>query len=106
MNRPRLLAAMLVLPLLHACGFVRTHSVPPFVPDPSLQDGGTCNDVPARFILGKSVDERIAEEARVRSGARVVRVLRPGVDHDDEQRGSRLDLVTDQQGQVVEVRCG
>ncbi|WPB57532.1 I78 family peptidase inhibitor [Xylophilus sp. GOD-11R] len=106
MNRPRLLATLLVLPLLHGCGYVRITSVPPFVPDPSLQDGGTCSEVPARFVLGKTVDERLAEDARVRSGARVVRVLRPGVVHDDEQRDSRLDLETDQQGQIVAVRCG
>jgi len=77
----------------------------PAVPDPSLEAGGTCNDAAARFLLGKTVDERIAEYARVRSGARLVRVLRPDVPHDDEHRASRLTLSVDAVGRVEAVRC-
>ncbi|QHI98266.1 hypothetical protein GT347_09825 [Xylophilus rhododendri] len=76
------------------------------MPDPSLDAGGTCNDTAARFVLGKTVDERLADEARIRAGARLVRVLRPDVTHDDEQRPSRLDLQTDALGRIVAVRCG
>lgn len=78
----------------------------PAVADPSLEAGGTCNVEAARFLLGKTVDERIADTARVRSGARLVRVLRPGMPADDEQRASRLDLEVDSLGQVTAVRCG
>jgi len=79
--------------------------MPAAVPDPSLDVGGTCNDAAARFLLGKTIDERIAEHARVRSGARLVRVVRPGVPHDDEQRSSRLTISVDSLGQAQTVRC-
>lgn len=81
-------------------------SMPAPVADPSAQAGGTCNEKSARFLLGKTVDERIAEDARVRSGARVVRVLRPGVAHDDEKRDARLNVEVDGLGQALAVRCG
>ncbi|MCZ2497313.1 proteinase inhibitor I78 [Xylophilus sp. Kf1] len=91
---------------LTGCMSARQAPMLPAVPDPSLDVGGTCNADAARFLLGKTVDERIAETARVRSGARLARVLRPGVPADDERRDSRLDLEVDSLGQVIAVRCG
>ena len=96
---------LLVLSLVGCMG-PRAVAMPPAVPDPSLAAGGTCNADNARFVLGKTVDERLGETARVRSGARLVRVLRPGVPADDEHRDSRLDLEVDSLGQAVAVRCG
>jgi len=92
--------------VLSGCMSPRPAPMLPPVADPSLEAGGTCNDVAGRFLLGKTVDERIADYARERSGARLVRVLRPGVPHDDEQRASRLSIEVDDQGMAVAVRCG
>lgn len=97
--------ALLVL-ALSGCMAARQAPMLPAVPDPSLDAGGTCNAEAARFLLGKTVDERIGELARVRSGARLVRVLRPGVPADDDKRDSRLDLEVDSLGQAIAVRCG
>jgi hypothetical protein len=91
---------------LAGCMSARIAPMPPTVADPSLQPGGTCSADNVRYVLGKTVDERLGEDARVRAGARVVRVIRPGVTHDDEQRASRLDLEVDDIGRVVAVRCG
>lgn len=99
-------AGVALLLSLAGCMAARHPPMPPAVPDPSLAEGGTCNAEAARFLLGKTVDERIGELARVRSGARLVRVLRPGVPADDENRASRLDLEVDSLGRAVAVRCG
>ena len=98
-------AALLAMSLA-GCMSARQAPMLPAVPDPSLDVGGTCNAEAARFLLGKTVDERIGELARVRSGARLVRVLRPGVPADDDKRDSRLDLEVDSLGRAVAVRCG
>lgn len=99
-------AAALLVSSLAGCMSARQAPMLPAVPDPSLKVGGTCNAEAARFLLGKTVDERIGELARVRSGARLVRVLRPDVPADDDKRDSRLDLEVDSFGRAVAVRCG
>jgi len=101
-------AAWAVAGLLALAGCMSPRQAPMPLPvaDPSLEAGGTCNDAAGRFLLGKTVDERIADYARERAGARLVRVLRPGLPHDDEQRASRLSIEVDDQGMAVAVRCG
>jgi len=90
---------------LVGCMSPRVGPMLPAVPDPSLAPGGTCNDAAARFLLGKTVDERIADAARVRAGARLVRVLRPELPHDDEVRASRLSIEVDNLGRALSVSC-
>ena len=104
--RLRALALLCATAASTGCMAPRAMSIAAPVADPSLAEGGTCNDVAARFLIGKTIDERLAETARVRAGARVVRVLRPGTVHDTEQRPSRLDLEVDDLGRAVVVRCG
>lgn len=65
-----------------------------------------CSTADVQFLLGKTVDERIAQEARRRAHARVVRVLRPGQMATLEFNPARLNLRTDAQGMVVSVDCG
>lgn len=107
MKVPSVLACCALLAVsLTGCMGQRLVVMPPAVPDPSLEAGGTCNAERARFLLGKTIDERLGETARVRSGARLVRVLRPNLPADDEHRESRLDVEVDSLGQAVAVRCG
>lgn len=75
-------------------------------PTSSIQVGGTCNLADVQFVMGKTVDERLAEEARHRSGARVVRVLRPEQAATLEFNPSRLNLRADKQGIVITADCG
>jgi hypothetical protein len=93
--------------LLAGCAGMRAAAMAPPVPDPTEAPGGTCDAVNAQFTLGKTVDERLGEEARVRSGARLVRVLRPGqMVPLEPDRPSRLDLEVDAQGRITRARCG
>lgn len=106
MKRMRYACSAIFILSLAGCASIRSVSMPVPVADASLEPGGTCNAEPARFLLGKTVDERLAEYARVHAGARVVRVIRPDVAHDDEKRPSRLDIEVDDIGRAVAVRCG
>ncbi|MES2186655.1 MAG: I78 family peptidase inhibitor [Pseudomonadota bacterium] len=101
-----LCAAMAAL-LLAGCAGMRAGPMAPPVPDPTEAPGGTCDAVNAQFTLGKTVDERLGEEARVRSGARLVRVLRPGqVLPPEPDRPARLNLEVDATGRITRARCG
>ena len=99
-------ASVLLALAVSGCMGQRMVVMPPAVPDPTLEAGGTCNAEGARFLLGKTIDERLGETARVRSGARLVRVLRPNLPADEDRRESRLDVEVDSLGQAIAVRCG
>ena len=72
----------------------------------TVAEGGTCSTSNAQFMLGKTVDQRLAEEARLRAGARVVRVLRPGQLATLEFNPARLNVRVDASGQIASVDCG
>lgn len=67
---------------------------------------GRCNADGARYTVGKSASADLLEEARVKAGAQVARILRP---HDMvtlEYRSDRLNLNADDSGQITRVNCG
>lgn len=101
----RTLSATAVAALLAGCNNLRPTPPAP-APDPLAQPGGTCNAANAQWTLGKTVDQRLAEEAQRRAGARVVRVLRPGQMATMEFAPARLTLDTDAQGRITTARCG
>lgn len=72
----------------------------------SAAAGGTCSAVNAQFIRGKTVDPRLAEEARVRAGARNIRVLRPGQIATLEYDMTRLNIRVGDDGRIDSVDCG
>lgn len=98
----RLLATAALLALT-ACG------APP-VPPPSsgspAPDPGACNAAPAQFALGRTVDPALRTEALQRSGARTLRMIRPGDAVTMEFSSQRLNLELDPDGRVTRVRCG
>ena len=100
---PRLLFCLVLL--LGGCS-TRLGPMPPPLPDPTDDLGGTCNATNVQFALGKTVDERLGEEARMRAGARLVRVLRPGRAKVDDARPSRLNLEVDETGRISRAYCG
>jgi len=67
---------------------------------------GRCNADGARYTVGKPISADLLEQARVKAGAQVARVLRP---HDMvtlEYRSDRLNLNADDNGQITRVNCG
>lgn len=68
--------------------------------------GGECNAQSAQTAVGKNATAKVVEDARVRSGARLARVLRPGQMITKEFDGQRLNLEVDASGKIIAVRCG
>lgn len=75
-------------------------------PAPVDPGGGACNAAGAQFVVGRNADAATQEAARLRSGARIVRTLRPGQVVTLEYSGERLNLELDANGRVTRVRCG
>ncbi|RZJ10649.1 MAG: hypothetical protein EOO54_21450 [Haliea sp.] len=67
---------------------------------------GSCDAALAQFAVGRSLDAALEKEVRERSGARVVRPLRPGQMVTMEFNAQRINLDLDIAGKVVKVRCG
>ena len=67
---------------------------------------GGCDAAKAQFAVGHPPGLAIQDQARERSGARLVRTLRPGQIVTMEYNAERLNLELDASGTVVRVRCG
>ena len=73
-------------------------------PAPALPGG--CDASKAQFAVGHPPGLAILDQARERSGARMLRTLRPGQLVTMEYNAERLNLELDSSGTVVRVRCG
>ena len=78
---------------------------PPPAPEPPAAIGN-CDASKAQFAVGHDAGLAMQDQARERSGARIVRTLRPGQIITMEYSGERLNLELDAGGKVVRVRCG
>ena len=94
-----LLASMLLA--LGACAAPPEPAAP--AAPPAL---GSCDASKAQFAVGHEAGLAIQDQARERSGARVVRTLRPGQPVTMEYSADRLNLALDAGGRVVRVTCG
>lgn len=65
-----------------------------------------CNAQPAQAAVGQSSTASVVESARAQSGARMVRILRPGQMVTKEFDTQRLNLEVDANGRILAVRCG
>ncbi|MFN3436672.1 MAG: I78 family peptidase inhibitor [Acidovorax sp.] len=65
-----------------------------------------CNAQPAQAAVGQSSTASVMETARVRSGAQMARILRPGQMITKEFNAQRLNLEVDANGRILAVRCG
>jgi len=65
-----------------------------------------CRDGAAYFAVGARYTPQMAEQARRAAGARMVRLIRPGMSYTMEFRGDRLNLEVNRAGWVTRVRCG
>lgn len=65
-----------------------------------------CDPAKAKWAVGKTNTEHNVNEARERSGAYMVRVLRPGQATTREFNAERLNLEADATGRIVSAHCG
>ena len=97
-----------------AAGFPQqpTTPYPPTVGSPGPQRGqvaqstGACNAAAARSVIGQLGTAESSETAKAASGAETVRVTYPGQPLTQNVEASRLNLETDNQNRIVNVRCG
>lgn len=68
--------------------------------------GGLCNAQPAQSVVGQNSTASVVESARLRSGAQIARILRPGQIITKEFNAQRLNLEVDANGRILAVRCG
>lgn len=82
----------------------------PRAPEPigksTAPPGDICDAKPAQGMVGQQPTVRVIEQARVRSGARMARVLRPGQMVTQEFDQQRLNLDLDASGKIIAARCG
>lgn len=67
---------------------------------------GGCQADAARFAIGYTSTDALADEVRRRSGASTVRVLRPGDVTTMEFNAERVNVVVGEDSRVSAVRCG
>lgn len=77
----------------------------PETPAANAPPGG-CDAAKAQFAVGHAPGLAVQDQARERSGARIVRTLRLGQAVTMEYNGDRLNLELDASGTVTRVRCG
>lgn len=75
-------------------------------PAPAARGDGYCDAAAVQNQVGRAFSERVAEDARSRSGARTLRVLQPGQVMTMEYNPARLTIVVDDGGNIGSARCG
>lgn len=99
------LAGMAALVLAAGCSQLGGGAVRP-IGASTAPVGGNCDAQGAQWALGKSGTARVVEEARVRAGARMARVVHPGKTANQAFDPQRLSLEVDGSGKVTAARCG
>ena len=70
------------------------------------QNTGACNAAAAQSVIGELGNVEASETAKAASGAATVRITYPGQPLAQDVDGSRLNLETDDQNRIVNLRCG
>ncbi len=105
MRVPQACCALLLAAVTLAACAQKSSAVPAAPPPPVMVDG-ECDAQAAQFAVGKIVDAPLIAQAKDRSRAERVRVLRPGVMVTMEFDARRLNIDVDEKGRVLSVRCG
>ena len=107
MEQPERPTKCVAISLLAALLLALTACAAPPPPEPAAPAlPGGCDASKAQFAVGHPPGLAIQDQARERSGARMVRTLRPGQLVTMEYNAERLNLELDAGGTVVRVRCG
>lgn len=99
------MAGVVALATLAGCAQVGPANAPQPIGASTAPVGATCNAQGAQWAVGKSGTARVVEEARVRSGARMARVVYPG-QAPQAFDAQRLNLEVDGNGKITAARCG
>lgn len=106
-SRAGWVAGMAVLTLVGGCAQLGPAAPAPPIGAGTAPVGGTCNAQGAQWAVGKSGTARVVEEARVRAGARMARVVHQGGQALSQAfDAQRLSLEVDGGGKVVAAHCG
>jgi hypothetical protein len=101
---------VLVLPLAVLFAGCAVEPLPPTEPaaavPPAPEAMAECKAEPAQRFVGQRVQPSTPEAARLASGSREVRVIRPGTMVTKDYRLDRLNLDVDAREMVTAVRCG
>lgn len=112
----RFAAALLAMPLAFALAACSTageptssepmpvNGSPPLVIDDDFNE--SCDAKAAEQYVGQMLDEALGERAKAATGARGVRVIRPGMAVTMDYRPGRLNIELDEAGRIVRFRCG
>jgi len=100
----RTLSASVLLFALAACA--PDTGTYPDVPGNNPPDPGICNADKASPVVGQRISPQLEQEARARSGARLLRVMRPGQVVTQEYSSERLNLQLNDYDVVVRAYCG
>jgi len=97
---------MAALAMVAGCSVIEQPKAPPPIGASTAPAGNICNTQGAQWAVGKSATAKVLEEARVRAGARMARVLHPGQPATMEFDAQRLNLMIDAGGKVKSANCG
>jgi hypothetical protein len=67
---------------------------------------GRCSSEAAQFAVGQQASQALLEQARVRSGSMVARILGPHDAVTMDYRSERLNLNADDTGKIIRANCG
>ena len=98
------ITGLLLAPLLLALGACA--AAPAAEAPAASAPARSCDAAKAQFAVAHDAGLAIQDQARERSGAGVVRTVRPGQVITMEFRADRLTLELDASGKVTRVRCG
>jgi len=78
----------------------------PEMPPMPPEEVASCDAAKAQGFVGRKADGDTVQAAMAASGAKTVRVLRPGMMVTLDYRGDRLNLQLDGKGLIASTRCG
>jgi hypothetical protein len=96
---------ILMLALLAGPSFAeKTGTARPKLAEPPPMD--MCDASDLKDLIGQPLSEALQARAQERSGARVVRILRPGQAVTMDYSETRLNIEVDAQSKIISVGCG
>ncbi|GAB2518021.1 I78 family peptidase inhibitor [Lysobacter humi (ex Lee et al. 2017)] len=100
--RPVLIA--FAVAALAACS---TTAAPPMSdPNPPSDGTASCNAAPAQTMVGQVATAANVEQARTLAGARIARIIKPGMMVTMEYIEGRLNIDVDEKNVMTHIRCG
>ena len=91
--------------LLSACAELPPMGDPPNTDPPGSEPSGICKADTLGWTVGKLADDALVHRAHGESGAKIVRVLRPGQMVTMEYSEYRLNIYVDATNRVERVSC-